>query len=251
MKRLLFVAGLLLLPSAARADSLSFLRVDQTGLFRSYELAMSYGIEGAQSLRTVSGASAPNVYRGITHRFAAGFAIQEWLVLGVDMSARQNGLDFAAGMLAPEVRLGLGVFGVEALRRSGLAVYSQARFRITGRRPSGLVAGIAFSRSFGPVVLGARVGYESTPGAIDPEYGLRYEAGGSVLFAGRWRAGLEAWGAVAWTRNGRESDHHAGPALQVDLRPVRIGLVIAVGARDRPGSLEIDTMGMLRLAVRL
>jgi hypothetical protein len=233
-------------PAARPSDeALVFVRVDQTGGLDRGDFATAYSLEGAQAIAPIEGTTDRGVYRGVTHRLAAGYGVTRWLSVGLEQSIKQQAPgDLQLGMFSPIVRARLDRLGVAV---PGLGVYGQGRVRISGRRPDSLIGGVSYEREVGIAQLAGLLGYERT---VDgSENGFRGEAGVSLRLGTDWRLAGETWGNLEWTPVGREGSCHFGPSLQRRFGAARIGAHVATGVESRVGMLAVDTVAMMRVAV--
>lgn len=238
----------LLVPVSAAAEPVLFMRVDQAGGLRGGDVGASYSLDAARAVLAIEGsADRGDAYRGATHRLTAAVGIVDWLSAGVEQSFRQPATDeLRIGVLAPEVRARLDRVGVPV---AGLGTYVQGRIRLNANRPPSFVAGLLLERERGNLRLAARVGFETTVEGPTPENGFRAELGAAWLLGDAWRLSAEGWGNMRWRDGVAESDVHAGPALQVRWKALRLGLQVGTGVRARTRMLVLDSVAAARLAV--
>ncbi len=238
----------LLLPVAAAAEPLVFLRVDQAGGLDRGGVGASYTLEAARAVLAVQGsADRGDAYTGATHRITAAYGVLDWLTVGVEQSLRQvAGDQLRIGVLAPEVRARLDAFGLPV---EGLGAYVQGRVRVTAQRPSSLVGGLVLDRGLGAFVLAARLGFEATVVGTAPELGFRSELGISRALGESWKVSAEEWGSSRWVGGVPENDYHVGPSLQVRWKALKVGLQLGVGEKAAAGLLVVDGVAMVRAAL--
>ncbi|MHB8877365.1 MAG: hypothetical protein ACYC8T_27040 [Myxococcaceae bacterium] len=241
------VIACLLLPVFAGAEPMVFLRVDQAGGLERGNVAASYSVEAARAVIAIEGSGdRGDAYLGAVHRLTAAYGILDWLSLGVEQSLKQPASDqLRIGMLAPELRVRLDRLGLPI---EGLGTYLQGRVRVTARRPSSLVGGLVYDRELGSLCLGARLGFESTVGAVVPELGFRSELGIAWRLGDSWRLSAEAWGTTGLDELS-ETDYHAGPSVQYRWKALRVGTQLGMGVKSRTRLLIFDSVVMARVAV--
>lgn len=238
----------LLLPASAVAEPVLFLRVDQAGGLDRGQVGASYTLEAARAVLAVEGsADRGDAYRGATHRLSAAYGIVDGLSAGIEQSLKQPGGEpVRLGVTVPELRARLDRLGLPV---EGLGTYVQGRIRVDAQRPSSLVGGLILERETPTLRLSARAGFEGTVGGAEQEVGVRAELGAAWKLGPAWRLSAEAWSSTRWVAGTYASDNHAGPALQVRWRALRVGLQLGMGTRSRPRLLILDGVAAARVAV--